>query len=535
MSSSIHALNRMAVGDILRRSTMRHPDKVAAVDKEKRVTYRQLNDTANRFARFLHDQGLQSGDRVACVCLNSVEFLAVMFGVAKAGMVWVPINPLLAAPDIAYIIEHSDARLLVVEDSLFAKVEPILPGLNLLESIVTLPIAGGEIQTGILAFPQAIAPFSAEERYVDMRSEDLALIMYTSGTTGKPKGVMQNHLSVCVAALGNVIEMEMQKDDVASCMMPLFHCAQHVLAMSMLAVGGTLIILRGFEPASFFRTVEKEGMTWMFALPVMYRSVLDHPEAGHYDTSSLRYCLYAMAPMDEPTLRRGIERFGARFALATGQTEMYPATMVFKPEEQLRRFGSYWGTSSLILDTAIMDEEGNFLPPGEIGEIVHRGPTVMMGYWKNEQATEEARTHGWHHTGDLGFWDADGQLQFVDRKKDMIKSGGENVPSIKVESVLLKDSRVMNAAAVGLPHARWSEGVTGFVTLKPGAACTEAELIAHCRSELAGFEVPKAIVFLEQFPVTATGKIQKNVLRQRYASYYDNQADEQQTMLDTRQ
>jgi long-chain acyl-CoA synthetase len=158
----------------------------------------------------------------------------------------------------------------------------------------------------------------------------------------------------------------------------------------------------------------------------------------------------------------------------------------------------------------------------------------MMGYWKNEEATEQARSYDWHHTGDLGVFDADGQLLFVDRKKDMIKTGGENVPSIKVESALLKDARVMNAAAVGLPHARWSEGVTGFVTLKLGVSCTEAELLAHCKRELAGFEVPKAIVFLEQFPLTATGKIQKNLLRQEYLHYYENKADEQLPTMENR-
>jgi long-chain acyl-CoA synthetase len=303
-------------------------------------------------------------------------------------------------------------------------------------------------------------------------------------------------------------------------MMPLFHCAQHAMTASALNVGGTSVVLRGFDPVDYFATVAREKITWMFGLPMMYRTMLDHPEAANYDLSSLRYCLYAMAPMDEGTLRRAIDRFGARFGLGTGQTEMYPGTMFFKPEEQLRRFGPYWGISSLIVDTAIMDDDGNLLPPGQAGEIVHRGPTVMEGYWKNEEATEQARKFGWHHTGDLGVIDPDGQLIFVDRKKDMIKTGGENVPSIKVESVILNEPRIANAAVVGLPHARWGEAVTAFVAAKPETVITEEEIIDHCKQQLAGFEVPKAVVILDQFPLTATGKIQKNVLRQMYSEHY---------------
>lgn len=519
MAQSHAVIKRLAVGDIIRRAALRYPDKIAVVDGEKRILYRELNETCNRFANFLFSRGLQKGDRVACVCQNSAEFLIVMYGIVKAGLVWVPINPLLATQDIQYIIEHSDARALVVDDVLYPKIGGLLPELKLVETVVTIPLTGS-VPEGTLAFADTVSGQPTAEPEADIRSDDLALIMYTSGTTGKPKGVMQTHTAVYVATLGNIIEGELTKDDVATCMMPLFHCAQHVLTASMLHIGATAIVMRGFDPVAFFATVQKEKITWMFGLPVMYRTMLDHPEAPNYDLSSLNYCLYAMAPMDEGTLRRAIERFGARFALATGQTEMYPATMFFKPEEQLCRFGPYWGISSLIVDTAIMDDDGNLLSPGQVGEIVHRGATVMEGYWKNEEATAQTRKFGWHHTGDLGVIDSDGQLIFVDRKKDMIKTGGENVPSVKVESVILNDPQIANAAVVGLPHARWSEAVTAFVTLKPGAFITEQEIIENCKKQLGGFEIPKAVVILDQFPLTATGKIQKNALRQMFGDYY---------------
>ena len=217
-------------------------------------------------------------------------------------------------------------------------------------------------------------------------------------------------------------------------------------------------------------------------------------------------------------LMRLIDEICPNFALCSGQTEMYSITTMFKPEQQLQRFGPYWGISAYVNETAIMNDEGRLLSNEEIGEIVHRGPNVMLGYYKDEQATRNAQAFGWHHTGDLGMFDSDGQLLFVDRKKDMIKSGGENVPSLKVEEVLLRHAAVANAAVVGLPHSRWSEAVTAFVLLKPGADIAADDLNSHCRDHLGGFEVPKKIVVLETFPMTSTGKIQKALLREAYQS-----------------
>ncbi len=519
MAHASTCINRIAVGDIIRRAASRYPGKVAVVDGTKRITYRELDHACNQFANYLLSRDLQPGERVACVCQNSLEYLVVMYGIAKAGLVWVPVNPLLAPSDIEYILQHSEASLLVADDLVYAKLAAI-PTVAELPDIVTVPLGQTGAAGHAITLAEALENQPAAEPAVDIHQDDLALIMYTSGTTSRPKGVMQTHLSVYIATLSSIIEVELSKEDVATTMMPLFHCAQHCMTASILHVGATAVVLRGFDPVTFAETVEREKITWMFALPVMYRAMLNHPEVANKDLSSLRYCMYAMTPMDEDTLRRAIDRFEARFALGTGQTEMYPGTMFFKPEEQLRRFGSYWGVSAVAVDTAIMDDEGNLLEHGQIGEIVHRGPTVMKGYWKNAEATAEAQKFGWHHTGDLGVFDQDGQLLFVDRKKDMIKTGGENVPSIKIESILLKQQCIANAAVVGLPHERWGEAITAFVTVQPGKEVDAEEILEHCRRELAGFEVPKAVIFLQQFPLTATGKIQKNLLREQYAGHY---------------
>jgi long-chain acyl-CoA synthetase len=227
-----------------------------------------------------------------------------------------------------------------------------------------------------------------------------------------------------------------------------------------------------------------------------------------------------MAPMGRPLLERAIAEFCPNFTLASGQTEMYPATTLSRPERQLERFGNYWGESAIVDESAIMDDDGRLLPRGAVGELVHRGPNVMMGYYKDPESTAASRKFGWHHTGDLALIDESGEILFIDRKKDMIKSGGENVASVKIEETLLAHPAVLNAAVVGLPHPQWGEAVAAFVKLKPGATVGEAEIADYCRERLAGFQAPKLVRILEDMPQTATGKLRKVELRQRFADTF---------------
>ncbi|MGB9847570.1 MAG: class I adenylate-forming enzyme family protein, partial [Desulfotomaculales bacterium] len=335
-----------------------------------------------------------------------------------------------------------------------------------------------------------------------------------------PKGVMISHLSVFIMSLTNAIELGIIRGSVGTTLMPLFHCAQQTFTTTFFHVGGKNVLFRGFDPAATLEAIERERIDVIFCLPGMYRAMLDHPGIKEHDLSSVRSCVYAMTPMDRKTLEEGIKVFGADFMLGTGQTEFFPSTNAFRAEWQLKKRGNYWGESALTVDTAVMDEEGNLLPPGQTGEIVWRGPAAMEGYFKNPEATGESRKFGWHHSGDLGYFDEDRLLVFVDRKKDMIKTGGENVPSVKVEQILLSHPRIESAAVVGLPHERWSEAVTAFVVPKKGTQLTEEDVIAFCKKELGGFEVPKRVVLLEELPKTATGKVQKHVLRERYRELY---------------
>jgi long-chain acyl-CoA synthetase len=281
-----------------------------------------------------------------------------------------------------------------------------------------------------------------------------------------------------------------------------------------------MALMRGFDPVACMDAIVRDKLTVFVGLPLMYQAILDHPRRKEFDLSGLRCCIYTMAPMGRPLLERALKDLCPNFVLSSGQTEMYPATTMSRPEVQLDRFGNYWGESLIVNETAIMDDAGNLLPRGEIGELVHRGPNVMMGYYKDPKATEEARKFGWHHTGDLALIDDNGEVLFLDRKKDMIKSGGENVASVKIEETLLAHPAVQNAAVVGLPHPQWGEAVSAFVKLKPGAQASEAEIAEHCRRSLGGFQVPKLVRILEEMPMTATGKLRKVELRQAYGDHF---------------
>ena len=518
-------IDRVAIGDLLRRAGRRYGAYPATREDGRATSFAELDRAANRVANALCAEQLTAGAKVVTLCENSTEFLATIFGIHKSGRVWVPINTMLAVDDIRYIVEHCEAELVIV-DAVFLE----RPNFAAMLADLRLPCresGGSAWRSAADGSPvAALEPDRPEtEPDVEIRDRDLALIMYTSGTTSRPKGVMHTHLALYFATLGNIAEDGPIRGDISTCMMPMFHCAQHALCLSFLAAGCTMVMLKGFDADRLIASIEEERISFVFALPLMYAALLAHPERATRDLTSLRHCLYAMAPMPKPLLLHLIDELCPRFALGSGQTEIFPMTTLFKPEEQLRRFGNYWGEVGIIDDLVIMDDDGAIVADGVVGEIVHRGPNAMIGYIKDQPATTAASGFGWHHTGDLGLIDPDGQLLFVDRKKDMIKSGGENVASVKVEEVLLRHPAVANAAVVGLPHPRWTEAVAGFVTLKPGQSADSEAIIAHCRTHLSGYETPKLVAILDKFQTTATGKIQKNSLRDEYRSWFATLTD----------
>lgn len=513
-------IGRVAVGDMLRRSARRFPQRIALTDGARQVTYTELDRDANRFANHLLSRGLKPGDKISMIANNSIEFVKALFGIHRAALVWVPVNTMLGPDDVGYILDHAGVRVAVIDDNLYAKpdLQAALKQRGL--DLIAIDLTGTAAKQGLPEFNALLEGQPDVEPDVEINDRDLAMIIYTSGTTSRSKGAMHGHLAVVMAAMSNALEMKLDRESGITGHLPLFHCAAHVLLMSFLLVGGKVALMRGFDPVACLDAVERDKLTNCIGLPMMYQAMLDHPHRKEVNISSLRTCTYAMAPMSRPLMERCVAEFCRDFVLASGQTEMYPSTTLAQPDRQLQRFGNYWGESVVVNDTAIMDDDGNLLPPGEVGELVHRGPNVMLGYYKDPEATANVRKFGWHHTGDLALIDENGEVLFIDRKKDMIKSGGENVSSVKVEEALLAHPAVLNAAVVGLPHPQWGEAVTAFVTLKPGASADEAAIGEHCRKLLGGFQVPKLVRILKDMPMTATGKLRKVELRQQYTDHF---------------
>ncbi|MFT4949248.1 MAG: long-chain acyl-CoA synthetase [Natronomonas sp.] len=514
-----NAIARTAGGDIARRVGNRYPERVGfiAPAADERVTFAEFDGRANRAANALLDAGLEPGDRLAFVTGNSLQFLEAYFGALKAGVVAVPINPEITPEDIDYEFGHSDADAVLVNDAFYPKVEGVLDDHGL-DTLATIEWDGTD--TGHPTFRAFVDGASPADPGVEIHDEDLAQIMYTSGTTSRPKGVLLSHKAIHAGSVNAALDNDIDRHDVVSGVMPLFHCAQLTMVKGAMHASATTVVRRGFDPDQFLRDVETEGLTWVFLLPAMFEGLAGRADIDDRDLSSVRRCLYAMTPIGGESLERCIETFDAEFALASGQTEAYPPTCVYHPEWQLRKEGNYWGHAAANTDIAIMDDDGTLLDRGEVGEIVYRGPNVMDGYLKNEEATREAFSHGWFHSGDMGFFDDDGLLKFVDRKKDMIKSGGENVSTQKVESTLLDHPAIEELAVVGLPHDRWGEAVTAFAVPAEGADADAEDIREYARERLAGFESPKAVEFVEEFPKTATGKIQKHQLAQAKQGYW---------------
>jgi acyl-CoA synthetase (AMP-forming)/AMP-acid ligase II len=518
-------ITRVNVGDALTRTAGRLPDQLAVVDGERRWTYAQLNERVNRVANALAARGYTRGDALALASGNSCEFLVTYVACAKLGVVCVPMNLGWRADEIAYVLDHSESRGVVVETQLVGQV---LPGVEKVPAVADVIVAygtGAEYEQTLpdrtwLTFEDLHdAPADEPEHLVDER--DPISYLYTSGTTSFPKGVVGSHLAIYLESLMVIAETGIAKGERIACLMPLFHTAQlNGFGTPSIMVGATQYLLRGFDPDALLDLIEREKITRMFALPMMYRVLVDRPDIRTRDLSSLNAAAYAMAPMPDALLRTCLDVFGCDFYLAFGQTEMSPVTTFFRPEHQLSHPGAV-GTQVMNVQIGIMAGDGTLLPRGEEGEIVYRGPQALNGYLKNAEATAEAFEHGWFHSGDVGRLDPDGMLWFSDRHKDVIKTGGENVASIEVEKAVYAASPdVAEAVVVGLPHARWSEAITAVVVPKPGATVDPQALRSAMKDHIDGYKVPKDVIVVDELPKTSTGKIQKNVVREQFADHY---------------
>ncbi len=518
-----------AIGDLLRRSAARDPEKTAIVYRDLRQTYAELDVAVDRVATALAARGIGPGDRVILFSHNNHAFVVAYFALARLGAVSVPVNFMLTAGDVAYVLAHSGAVGLIAEDALVPVAEQALAG-----QAPGGPAGPGAAGGGITV--RGVIPEHGQERPgwepitdwmthsdttspdITVAGDDLAQLIYTSGTESRPKGAMLSHHSLIAQYVSCVVDGEMTGADVEVHSLPLYHCAQlHCFLTPGIYLGATNVVLPGADPAAILQAVETERASKLFCPPTVWISLLRHPDFSRRDLSSLRKGYYGASIMPVEVLKEiGARLPDMRLFNFYGQTEMGPLATVLKPADQVRKAGSA-GRAALNVETLVVDDTGRPQPAGQIGEIVHRSPHAMLGYWQDPDRTAQAFAGGWFHSGDLGIMDTEGYLTVVDRKKDMIKTGGENVASREVEEALYQHPAVAEVAVFGLSHPRWIEAVTAAVVLRDGQPATPEELIAHCQGRLAGFKVPKHLVFVDALPKNASGKLLKRELRSTIA------------------
>jgi fatty-acyl-CoA synthase len=514
-AAAIARARQHGVGDLLRRTALRYPDKLAVVSGERRFTYAEFDAAANRMANALAARGVTKGDRLALLSRNCWEYAVIAFATAKLGVVLVPVNFMLGSGEIAYILGHSGATGMVAQDALTATAEQALAEAGLTDG-VRGRIGGAADGWEDVADWWTAGP--AHDPEVAIADDDPLRLMYTSGTESRPKGVMLSSRSLIAQYVSCVIDGGMSVDDVEVHSLPMYHCAQLDCFFSVdVYLGATSVILPAPDPAALLATIEAERATKLFCPPTVWISLLRHPDFDTRDMSSLRKGYYGASAMPVEVLKELQRRLpDVQLWNFYGQTEMAPLATILRPHEQLPKAGSA-GRAAINVETMLVDDAGDPVPPGEIGEIVHRSPHAALGYYADEEKTADSFRGGWFHSGDLGIMDADGYLSVVDRKKDMIKTGGENVASREVEEAIYQLDGVAEVAVFGISHPHWIEAVTAVVVPKPDASLTADAVLAHARQHLAGYKCPKYVVFADGLPKNPSGKILKRELREQHA------------------
>ena len=520
--ATIARTRRHTIGDLLWRSAARFPNKTAIVYGQLRQTYAELDKVVNRTANALTERGVRKGDRIALLSHNNHGFVVVNFALARLGAIMVPINFMLGATEVAFILGHAGASGLIVEDALLTTAEAAIKTAGAERTVRVRGVIGenGNDSSGgweslqtWMEHPDATAPDVA------IADDDPLQLLYTSGTESLPKGAALSSRALIAQYVSCVVDGQMNADDIEIHSMPLYHCAQlHCFLTPDIYLGATNIILPGPDPALILATIEKERVTKLFFPPTVWIALLRHPDFDTCDLTSLAKGYYGASVMPVEVLKEMGRRLpNVRLFNFYGQTEMSPVATVLPPEEQVRKAGSA-GRPCVNVETIIVDIDDRPVPPGTEGEIVHRSPHAMLGYWNDPEKTAEAFRNGWFHSGDLGVIDDEGYLYVVDRKKDMIKTGGENVASREVEEALYAHPGVAEVAVFAVPDPRWIEAVTAAVIPRSGQTLNEDELIAFCKQRLASFKSPKYIVIVDTLPKNASGKILKRELRNSYAS-----------------
>jgi acyl-CoA synthetase (AMP-forming)/AMP-acid ligase II len=511
----------MNVGTILTKSARTFPNRTALIHGARKRSYREFNARANQLANALSKLGIRRGDNVAVLQFNYMETLESIFACFKVGCAAVPINFRLHPREFGFIIDHSDCKAVILSEEFNEPIRQVQSDLSKVQTFITLTGADGEM----LDYEAALAGESEQWQDAEVNAEDVAWLFYTSGTTGYPKGAMLTHRNLLAMIMSFFADMApLGPDDAILHAAPLSH-GSGLYSLPNVAKAATNVILssKSFEPKVVFETIQEHRITNMFAAPTMVKLLVESPVLGDYDLSSMKCLNYGGGPMYVEDLKKAISRLGPCLVQLFGQGES-PMTITYLPTrdhvaqgtpEQIGRLASA-GFARTDVEVKVFDDEGREVPVGVTGEIVTRSDLVMRGYWKNPEATAAALRGGWLHTGDVGYMDERGYLFIMDRSKDMIITGGENVYPREIEEVLLRSPAVKEVAVIGVPDAKWGEKIMACVVCRPGAAVSEEELISFCKDHLASYKKPKAVVFMDELPKNNYGKILKRELKELY-------------------
>jgi len=521
----------MVITEFLDLSALLVPERTAIAFEGKRYSYAQLKERVNRLADALNRLGLEKGDRVAILDVNCNEYVEACFATLKAGGIFVPLNFRIRQDELVYLVNKAEPKILFVGSRYADMVHSVR---SQLPSVKNFIILGGK-QEGMLSYDELLTSGSAEEKtFAEVEEEDIAVLLFTAGTTGFPKGVPQDHNAYSSYVLSNVDPPDMEAPPETNVLvMPLYHVAGMQALMAGIYGGRTIALMRQFDEKEWFEAVQREKATRVMMVPTMLKRVVEYPDFDKYDLSSVRVITYGAAACPYEVLKRTIERFPGRALInAFGGTETSSTIAALRAEDQiitgketeverekkLKRLATSIGLPMEDVEIQVRDEKERGLPAGKIGEIVVRGSRIMKGYWRDEEKTEKAFTaDGWYRTGDMGYKDEEGYIYLTGRGDDVIVRGGENIGPDEVESVLSTHPKIEEAAVIGVKDIDWGQQVRAIIRLKKGETATEPEIIDFCRPRLAGFKRPSSVVFVkEELPKTTTGKVLRRTLRQKY-------------------